>query len=154
MKGRTDLTYPNVCEYWRVRGLAILPKVLRNNRHNSQRNPQKTILINARPNNIKPRQATPRGPPNAPLPPTAFLKPIDRQHPRAGSDAAEVGFLLVEVGRDVVAEEGEEGGDGKGFVAAGDYLEVDCVPVEPEGEEGGDGVDGDHEQDSDYAGEG
>lgn len=48
-----------------------------------------------------------------------------------------------------MAEEGEEGGYRKSFVAFGYDLEVYGVPVKPEAEEGGGGVDGDHKKDSD-----
>jgi hypothetical protein len=48
-----------------------------------------------------------------------------------------------------MAEERKEGGDRKRFVAIGDDLEVDRMPVEPEGEERGDCVYGYHEEDAD-----
>lgn len=48
-----------------------------------------------------------------------------------------------------MAHEGEEGRDGKGFVAVADDLEVDGMPVVPDTEEGRGRVDGNHEQDAD-----
>lgn len=52
-----------------------------------------------------------------------------------------------------MAEEGEEGGDGEGFITLGNDPEVYGVPVEPEAEEGGNGIDRYHEEDADDAGE-
>ena len=53
-----------------------------------------------------------------------------------------------------MAEEREEGGDRKSFVAIGYDLEVDRMPVEPEGEEGGNCIYRYHEEDADDTAEG
>lgn len=50
-----------------------------------------------------------------------------------------------------MAHEGEEGGDGKGFVTVAEDLEVDPVLVEGDAQPCHKRVDGDHEQDSDDA---
>lgn len=55
----------------------------------------------------------------------------------------------MQVRRDIVAQQGEEAGDGKGLVAVAQDLKVDGVQVEVKGEVGDGGVDGDHEEDSD-----
>lgn len=55
----------------------------------------------------------------------------------------------MQVRRDIVAQQGEEAGDGKGLVAVAQDLEVNGVQVEVKGEVGDGGVDRDHEEDSD-----
>ncbi|KFY42728.1 hypothetical protein V494_02286 [Pseudogymnoascus sp. VKM F-4513 (FW-928)] len=132
--------------------LAIHIKILRHDGRNRHRNPHKAILINAGPHDIKPGQPAPRGAPDAPLPATALGEPVHRQHPRLDRvHGAEVVLLAVQRGRGVVAQQREEGGDREGFVAVRDDAEVHAVVVEPEGEKARHGVDGDHDEDADYA---
>lgn len=78
-----------------VGGLAVFTKILRDNRGYSHGNSDEAVLVDARPHNIEPRQAAPRGAPRAPLPPAAFLKPVDRENPRPGLNTAKVRLLLV-----------------------------------------------------------
>lgn len=51
----------------------------------------------------------------------------------------------MQVGGDVVAQKGEEGGDTEGFVTVTHHLKVDGVTVEEDTEPSDDGVNGDHE---------
>ncbi|KFY05873.1 hypothetical protein V492_08254, partial [Pseudogymnoascus sp. VKM F-4246] len=104
------------------------------------------------PHDIKPGQPAPRGAPDAPLPAAALGEPVHWQHPRLDRvHGAEVVLLAVQRGRGVVAQQREEGGDRECFVAVGDDAEVHAVVVEPEGEEARHGVDGDHDENADYA---
>jgi hypothetical protein len=77
------------------------------------------------------------------------LHPCDGPDPVLGLDIAEVGLLLVQVGGDVVAHEGEEAGNGKGLVAVAQDLKVDGLFVVEVAEERDDSVDGDHDEDAD-----
>lgn len=61
---------------------------------------------------------------------------------------AEVFLLGVHVGRNVLAQEREKGGNRKRLVAVADQLIVDGFVVEVDLQEAGDGVDGDHEEDA------
>ncbi|KFY95232.1 hypothetical protein V500_02884 [Pseudogymnoascus sp. VKM F-4518 (FW-2643)] len=133
--------------------LAIHVKILRHHRRDRHRDSHKAVLVDTRPYDIKPRQPTPRRPPDAPLPTTALGEPVNGQHPRLdGVHGAEIVFLAVQRGGGVVAQQREEGGDRKGLVAVGYDAEVDAVVVEPEGEEARNGVHGDHYEDADDAG--
>lgn len=73
-----------------------------------------------------------------------FLKPTQRPEPSLGLDTPEIIFLAMQVGRNVVAHEGEESGDTKGFVAVAEDLDVDGVLVEENAEPRDEGIDGDH----------
>jgi hypothetical protein len=55
----------------------------------------------------------------------------------------------VERGFEVMAQQGEEAGNGKGLVAIAQHLPVDSVFVEDVGDQGYDGIHGDHEEDTD-----
>ena len=61
----------------------------------------------------------------------------------------EIIFLVVQVRRNVVAEERKEACNCKSFIAVTNDFEVYGVIVVEVGEEGDDGIDGDHEDDSD-----
>ena len=81
------------------------------------------------------------------MPETTFpvLEPIQRPEPRLGLDPTEIILLAMQVGSDVVAQKGEEGGDTEGFVTVAHHLKVDGVTVEEDTEPSDDGVNGDHE---------
>jgi hypothetical protein len=67
---------------------------------------------------IEPSQATSRFPEDSTLCPTgAWLKPIDGQHPILGLYSPEIVLLVVQRLVDVVAEQGEEAGNGECLVA-------------------------------------
>jgi len=55
----------------------------------------------------------------------------------------------MQIIRNVVTEEGEEGGDCESFVAVAEYFKVDGMSVVVEGKEGHCGVNRNHEEDSD-----
>lgn len=80
-----------------------------------------------------------------------LLKPAQRPEPRFGLDPTEIVLLAVQVGRDIVGHEGEEGRNTEGFVAVANDLEIDRVVVEQDAEPRDDGVDRDHPQNSDNA---
>jgi len=148
MKEWRGKTCPYMREPRHITALAVDVKILRHHGRDGHGNPEEAVLIYPDPDDIKPRQSAPRRPPTPPLSAATHAHPGERPHP--GPDrlqGAEVVLLGVEGRRGVVAEEGEEGGDGEGLVAVGDDGEVDGVGVEVEGQEAGDGVDGDHEDD-------
>lgn len=80
--------------------------------------------------------------PKATLP---ALEPSQRPEPRLGLDPTKIILLAMQIGGDVVAHKGEEGGDTEGFVTVAYHLEVDGIVVEEDTEPGDDGVNGDHE---------
>lgn len=57
----------------------------------------------------------------------------------------EVFLLAVQIRGDIVAHEGEEGGDTERFVAVAENLKVDGVLVEEYAKPCDKGIDGDHE---------
>jgi len=61
-----------------------------------------------------------------------MLKPRNRQDPILGCYASEVILLAMQVWSDVMTEEGEEAGNGKGLVAVANDFKVDGVAVEDE----------------------
>jgi hypothetical protein len=83
------------------------------------------------------------------LSPTALLEPIQRNNPRPGLESSKVIFLTVEIGRDVMAKQSKETGDGECLVAVSENRIVYGVLVEVERQKGHGGVDGDHEEDAD-----
>lgn len=83
------------------------------------------------------------------LTPTALLEPIQRNNPRPGLESSKVIFLTVEIGRDVMAKQSKETGDGECLVAVSEHRIVYGVLVEVERQKGYSGVDGDHEEDAD-----
>lgn len=100
---------------------------------------------------IKPGQPTARVPPSPAMPKAALplLEPAQRPEPWLGLGSTEIVLLAVQVGRDVVAHEGEEGSNTEGFVAVADDLEIDRILVEEDAEPRDDGVDRNHPQNSD-----
>lgn len=132
--------------------LTIDVKRLRRDGRDRHRHADKAVLIDAGPDDIEPGQAALGRAPDAAFAAAALREPAQGPDPGLdGVDGPKVLLLLVQRRRGVVAEEGEEGGDGEGLVAVGDDGVVDGVVVEPEGEEAGRGVDGDHEEDADDA---
>lgn len=112
-------------------------------------------IHHADPTYIEPGQPAPWIPPSsavstAPLP---ILKPTQRPQPCLRLNASEIVLLAVQVRRDVMAHEGEEGGDTESFVAVSDDLQGDGVMVEEYAEPCDEGVNGDHEEDTDDAAE-
>lgn len=85
---------------------------------------------------IEPRQPAARVPPRPSLrsTPCPLLKPIQRPNPWLGLNTAKVVLLAMQVGRDIGAHEGEERGNGEGFVTVTDDLEVDGVVIEHDAE--------------------
>lgn len=82
-----------------------------------------------------------------------FLKTKDGPEPVYGYCSPEIVFLLVQIGRNVVAEEGEEGSNGESLIAVTDHFKVNIVGVEEVRQEGDDAVDGQHEDNTDDTGE-
>ena len=132
-----------------VRGFAVTVKILGDHSGDGHGHSDKTVVIYADPDDVEPRQAALRGPPGAAVAAAAFGKPVDGPHPGYhGLHVAEVILLVVQVGGDIMAHKGKEGGNGKCFIAVADDLIIDGMPVLPEAQPGRDGVDGDHEQDA------
>jgi hypothetical protein len=143
-----------VAEDRTVGALAILPKVLRDHRRDCRSYSNEAVLVNTDPYDIEPCQTTFRNPPGSfhlPIPPTATpLEPGKRPEPVSDRPhLAEILLLLVQIGRHIVAEESEEGGNGKGLVAVADDAEVDEVPIVADAEPRGRRVDGHHKKDAD-----
>lgn len=133
-----------------VGALAVVVKVLRGDGRDGHGDADEAVVVYADPDDVEPRQAALWGAPGPALAAAAGGGPAERPHPRLdGLHQAEVLLLLVQVRGHVVAQQGEEGGYGKGLVAVGDNLEVDGVPVEAQRQERGRGVDGHHEEDAD-----
>ena len=119
-----------------VRALTVPLEILRDNGGDGHEHPNETVMVDADPVDVEPGQTALRGAPRTPFTAAALPKPI--QGPDPGLDGlheAEVLFLFVEVGGDVVAEEGEERGYGEGLVAVAHDLEVDGMPVIAQREE-------------------
>jgi len=134
-----------MCELNAIGGLAVFPKILRDNRHDCHGHSHETILVDTKPYHIEPGKTTPGRPPWPAISTTACSEPSQWPYPRFWGDATEVCFLFVQVGCDVVAEEGEERGYCKRLVTARNNLEVYRVPVVEHRQEGSSGVDGNHE---------
>lgn len=132
----------------RVEGGKTVPvKGLSDDGDDCTKDSNEAILENGDPDDVEPGQATSRGAqPSVLFASGTFLEISHGPDPFLGGDCSKVGFLLVEVGGNVGAKEGEEGGDGERFVTVADDFKVDTVVVIVEGEEGNGGVDGDHEQ--------
>lgn len=133
--GRRADAYPDVSKHGRVGGLAVFAKILCDNGSDGHSHAYKAVLVDTRPDDIEPSQTAPWGPPRPPLSSTALSPPADWQDPWLCLNATEVSLLVVQVRRNVVTEKGEEGGNGEGFVAFGDDLEVYGMPIKPETEE-------------------
>lgn len=148
------VTYPDVAKDGAIRALAVPLEILRDNGRDGHCDANEAVVVYADPNDVEPRQAALGGPPGSAIAATAGGEPVDGHDPGLdGAHLAEKGLLRVQVGGDIVAEEGEEGGNGQGLVAVGDDLEVDGVPVPLDLAKRRDGVDGHHEEQADDAGE-
>lgn len=81
---------------------------------------------------VEPGQAALRSPEEALFHAScARLQPVDGQDPVLDRpQSPEVLLLLVDVGRDIVAEQAKETGDRKGLVAVAQHLEVQRMSVE------------------------
>lgn len=75
---------------------------------------------------------------------TALLHPRHWPYPRFRLDSTKVVLLSVQVRRNVMAEESEEGSYRKRFVTIADDAVVDRVFIEPDTEECDERVDWDH----------
>jgi hypothetical protein len=114
-----------------IGALAIALKVLCHDGGDGHGDPDEAILVDADPNNVEPGQAAFWSPPRAPLAATALGKPTDGQDPLLDRiHVSEEVLLVMQVGSDVMAQESEEAGDGKGLVAVADDLIVYRMPVE------------------------
>lgn len=143
-------TYPNVSKYRTVGALAVLFKILRDDGGNGHGDADKAVVVDADPVNVEPGQAALGGAPRAALAAAASGEPVEGHDPGLdGAHLAEKVLLGVQVGGDVVAEEGKEGGNGKGLVAVGYDLKVDGLAVPLDLKKRRDGVDGDHEENAD-----
>lgn len=78
------------------------------------------------------------------LPTTALLSPIHRPDPRFGLNPAEIFLLRMQIRGDIVAEQGEEGGNGKRLVRMTDQAVVHGVLVEEDAEPCDERVDRNH----------
>lgn len=108
------------------------------------------VLVDGDPADVEPRQAALRRAPGPALATAAAREALDGPGPGLdGRHGAEELLLRVDVRGDVVADEGEEGGQRECLVALRDDLEVDGVFVEEELEQRRDAVHGDHEEDAD-----
>lgn len=130
--------------------LAIPVEVLSGYRRDRHGDTDKAVVVNTDPNNIEPSQAAPGSPPGASLTAATLCEPVERPDPTLDRmHIPEVFLLLVEVGRNVMAQEREKGGYSKGLVAVADNLEVDGVPVEAYRKEGRGRINRHHEEDAD-----
>lgn len=119
-------------EYGAVRALAIPLKILRHDSRNGHGDSDEAVMIDADPDDIEPGQTALGCPPRPSLTATALGKPVYRPYPWFyGAHISEEFLLFVQVGRDVVAHEGEEGGNGESLIAVAENLEVDGMPVVP-----------------------
>lgn len=142
-------TNPDVTKHRTVGALAVASKVLSHDGRDGHGDTDEAVVVDADPDDIEPREAALGRAPGATLAAAAGAEPIDGPDPGLdGPHVAEEVLLLVQVGRDVVAHEGEERGDGEGLVAIADDLEVHGMVIVPQLKERRRGVDGNHEQDS------
>lgn len=77
------------------------------------------------------------------------MQPKHAQKPIHRLDPPKVLLLLVQIRRDVVAQQAEETRNRKRLITIAQDLEVDGLAVEHVAEEADDAVDGDHEEDPD-----
>lgn len=134
----------------RIRGLAVLPEILRQDRYDSHGDSQKAVLINTRPNNIEPCQTTSRSSPRSPFSPAALLHPINWQYPWLHHDSPEICLLMVQILGDVMAQKRKERSNGERFIAGRYDVEVNSVVVVIYGEEGRCRVYRNHEKNAYY----
>lgn len=118
-------------KHGRITTLAVLSMILGQYRRDSHGHSHEAVVVNPDPDNVEPRQPAPRRPPRTlPVPAAALGHPVHRPHPVLdGLHLAKVLLLRVQVGRDVVAHQTEEGADGKRLVAIAQDLEVDGVII-------------------------
>ena len=146
------VTHPNVPKDGAVGALAVSLKVLGHNGRDGHGNSDEAVVVDADPDDVEPRQAALGRAPGAPVAAAALCEPVEGPNPGLhGAHLAEEVLLRMQVRGDIVTDEGEEGGDGKGLVAVRDDLEVDGVPVPLDLEVSRDGVNGDHKEDADDA---
>ena len=151
---RVLVTYPDVSKDGRVGALAVAPIVLGQDGRHGHGNADEAVLVHADPDDVEPGQAALGRAPGAAIAAAALGEPVDGHDPALDrAKASEELLLRMQVGRAVVADEAEEGGNGKGLVAVGDDGEVGGAPVPLQLHVRGDGVDGDHEEDADDAAE-
>ena len=79
------------------------------------------------------------------LPSTALLHPVQRPHPLFRLDSTKVVLLAMQIGGDIMAHEGEEGGNGQGFVAVAHDTVVDGMFMEVDAEPCDERIDRDHQ---------
>ena len=134
----------------RIEGLkAVQARSLCDQGNQRHENTNETVLEDSEPNNlsldvswpsnsgvrdarahVEPSQTAPRYSPDPVLPSTTPLEPADWEHPILRLYASKVIFLIVEIWRDVVAEEGEKAGDREGLVAVADDFEINRMSIE------------------------
>lgn len=103
-------THPNMPKHRRVATFAIPSMILAQHGRNRHSHSHEAVMVNANPDNVKPRQPAPRRPPGTlPVPTAALGHPVDRPHPILdGLHLAKVLLLRVQVRRDVVTHQTEE----------------------------------------------
>lgn len=108
------------------------------------------VLEDAGPDDVEPGEAGARFAEGTAVFATgAFLQEEDAPEPVDGGEGAEEFLLLVQPRRHVLAHEGEEAGDGEGFVAVSRDLKVDCMLVVEVAQKRHRRVYWDHKQDAD-----
>ena len=113
-----------------VGALAVPLKVLRRDGGEGHGDPDEAVVVDAYPYDVEPRQAALWRPPRAPLAAAALRKPVQWPYPAPHRfHEAKIFLLFVEIGRYVVAHEGEERGDGERLIAVAHHLEIDGMPV-------------------------
>lgn len=148
---------------------AVTALRLSHNRDDCEERANKAILENTDPDNlcfrelviesdpcsrtyVEPRQPAPWLPqPALVLASRALLHPCDWPDPVLWLHVSEILLLLVQIRRNVVAHEREEAGNGEGFIAVSQNLEVYGFLVIEVAEEGDDGVNRDHDENSNDA---
>jgi hypothetical protein len=143
---------PNVSKSGAQRFFAVTFEELGDAGDEGEEDANEAVLKDAEPDDIEPGQAALGSAEwTFVLSTGTLLHPGKWPDPIFGDEGPKVFFLVMDVGGNVIADEGEEGGDGEGFVAVAQDFEVDGVAVVEVGEEGDGGVDGDHEQNADNA---
>ncbi len=88
----------------RIRRFTVFIEILGKHGCYCHSDPNEAVLVNTRPNDIEPSQATPWRPRAASIPTTASLEPADWQDPWLWLNTPEIVFLFVEIWRNVVTE--------------------------------------------------
>lgn len=76
---------------------------------------------------------------------TALLHPVQRPHPLFRLNSTKVVLLAMQIGGDIMAHKGEEGRNGKGFVAVAHDTVVDGMFMEVDAEPCDERIDRDHQ---------